>query len=94
MWKGLPFKLGCTTWGRPELYHVIWITEGVFIKNDEHHDISSSKPFKNSQNHELVVHSAHNSATYKCLLINTNGRIVGSFEQHVFVEGKHEISFN
>ena len=67
------------------------MTEGLFIKNDKHHGISSSTPFKNSQNHELVVHSAHNSATYKCLLITTNGRIVGSFEQHVSVEGKYHI---
>ena len=68
------------------------MTGGMFIKNDEHHDISSSKPFKNSQNHELIVHSAHNSATYKCLLIATDGRIVDSVEQRVSVEGKYQIS--
>ena len=64
----------------------------MFIKNDEHHDISSSKPLKNSQNHELIVHSAHNSASYRCLLITTDGRIVDSVEQHVCVEGKYQIS--
>ena len=51
------------------------------------HDITSSKPLKGSQNHELLVHSAHNSAAYKCLLKITTGRIMDSAEQHVSVEG-------
>ena len=85
--KGFPYKLGCTIWGPPELYHVIWMKEGIFIENDGHRDISSSKTLKNIQNHELIVHSAHNSAIYKCVLINTTGSIVDSVELHVSVEG-------
>lgn len=87
VFKGLPFKLSCTSLGRPELLHVMWIKEGVFVKNDDQHDISSSKPSNNSQNHKLIVRSALKSGTYKCLMVNTNGRIVDSVEQHVFVEG-------
>jgi len=88
VFKGLPFKLGCTSLCRPEFYHVMWMTEGKFISNDEQHEISSSRPFQDSQNHELIVHSSHKSATYQCLLITTTGRIVDSVEQHVLVEGE------
>ena len=87
--KGFPYKLGCTSWGPPELYHVIWMKEGKFIDNDDHYDISSSKQSKNSQNHELIVHSANISTIYKCALINTTGSIVDSVELHVSVEGTY-----
>jgi len=90
VFKGLPFKLGCTSLCsyRPEFYHVMWMMEGKFISNDEQYEISSSRPFRDSQDHELIVHSSHKSATYQCLLITTTGRIVDSVEQHVLVEGE------
>ena len=51
--KGFPFTLGCTSQDPLELYHVIWMKEGIFVENDGHHDISSSNTLMIRQNYKL-----------------------------------------
>ena len=100
IFKGMPFTLTCKsrcTYGA-DVYQVVWKTIGnktsMFVRNDEDHTVWSTLAYKDTQSHHLTVHSANRSGDYECAVIDVNGGVISSAEQHVDVKesGKYHLS--
>ena len=57
----------------------------MFVGIGDNHSLWFSHD-NNTKTYHLIVHSAVDSAPYTCLLMSTDGRVVSSVTQYVFVK--------
>ena len=83
---GSPVSVSCTVERSHLLYHqLLWKREDVFVSVDKDHSFRISQ-HDDLNTYKLIVHTAVNTANYTCVLVSSDGRIVDSVTQYVFVE--------
>ena len=83
---GLPALVNCTVERSHLLYHqLLWKRGDVFVSVDKDYSLRISQ-HNDTNTYHLTVHTAVNTANYTCVLVSSDGRIVDSVTQYVFVE--------
>jgi len=89
VYAGMPVTVSCKVKNNDLLYHqLLWKKGDVFVGIDDNHSLWFTQHDNSTRTYELTVHSAVDSASYTCLLMSTDGRVVSSMTQHVFVDGE------
>ena len=83
---GLPALVNCTVERSHLLYHqLLWKRGDAFVSVDKNYSFRISQ--RNDTNtYHLTIHTAVNTANYTCVLVSSDGRIVDSVTQNVFVD--------
>ena len=84
--NGLPVTFDCSVMRRDLQFHqLLWMKGDAFVGVDENHSLRLSHR-DNISIYWLTIHAAMETANYSCVLVSSDGKIVDSVTQFVFIE--------